>query len=231
MRPKASPLAVWAGLLVLYVVWGSTYLGMKVAIETMPPLVMGAFRFVPAGVLLVLVRRDPRPRRASGDPACARSATPRSWASCSSLGGTGLVAWAEQTIPTGVAAVVIALVPMWLAVLGFVLYRRAGPAAARASASRRPRRRRDPRLARGWRRRPRPGGPPRAPRRRPIFWALGTLYAARRAVLPGPALLASGHRDDRRRPRLRRRRGADRRAGRRSTSPPCRPRAGSASST
>ena len=47
-RPTASPLAIWAGLILLYVVWGSTYLGMKLAIETMPPFVMGVFRFIPA---------------------------------------------------------------------------------------------------------------------------------------------------------------------------------------
>ncbi len=55
MRPhgtSASPLAVWAGIVVLYFVWGSTYLGIKVAIETIPPFLMGFIRFVIAGVLL-----------------------------------------------------------------------------------------------------------------------------------------------------------------------------------
>jgi len=43
----ADPIAVWVGILVLYVVWGSTYLGMKVAMDTLPVFVMGVFRFVP----------------------------------------------------------------------------------------------------------------------------------------------------------------------------------------
>ena len=54
MHKTASPLAVWAGIVVLYVVWGSTYLGMKLAIDTVPPFVMGFLRFVPAGLLLAV---------------------------------------------------------------------------------------------------------------------------------------------------------------------------------
>jgi drug/metabolite transporter (DMT)-like permease len=190
MRPKASPLAVWVGLLVLYVVWGSTYLGMKVAVDSIPPFVMGVFRFIPAGAILTLVVvvrsrgaiQRPRPRQVA-DAAIVGALL--------LVGGTGFVAWAEQTIPTGIAAVIIGLVPMWLAVLGFVFYRE-------------PVR---PLLALGigvgivgvailaW---PVGGSADLDPFGlalilvAPVSWALGTLYAARRAVLPGPALLASG---------------------------------------
>jgi drug/metabolite transporter (DMT)-like permease len=190
MRPKANPLAVWAGLLVLYLVWGSTYLGMKVAVDSIPPFVMGVFRFIPAGVILTLVVLV----RQRGD---VRRPTPRQVVDAAIVGGlllvggTGLVAAAEQTIPTGIAAVMIALVPMWLAVLGFVFYRE-------------PVR---PLLALGigvgiagvailaW---PVRGTGDLDPFGlalvlvAPVSWALGTLYAAKRAVLPGPALLASG---------------------------------------
>jgi len=190
MRPKASPLAIWGALIVLYLVWGSTYLGMKVAIETMPPLVMGAFRFIPAGVLLVLfvvIRERGRIRR----PSLRETRDAAIVGGLLLVGGTGLVAWAEQTIPTGVAAVVIALVPMWLAVLGFVFYREpvrpllaVGIAVGLVGVA-----------ILAW-----PAGGPgsleptglAAILVAPICWALGTLYAARRAVLPGPALLASG---------------------------------------
>ena len=190
MRPKASPLAMWGALIVLYLVWGSTYLGMKVAIETMPPLVMGAFRFIPAGVLLVLfvvIRERGRIRR----PSLRETRDAAIVGGLLLVGGTGLVAWAEQTIPTGVAAVVIALVPMWLAVLGFVFYREpvrrllaVGIAVGLVGVA-----------ILAW-----PAGGPgsleptglAAILVAPICWALGTLYAARRAVLPGPALLASG---------------------------------------
>ena len=190
MRPKANPLAVWAGLLVLYLVWGSTYLGMKVAVDSIPPFVMGVFRFIPAGVILtlvVLVRQRGDVRR----PTTRQVVDAAIVGGLLLVGGTGLVAAAEQTIPTGIAAVMIALVPMWLAVLGFVFYRE-------------PVR---PLLALGigvgiagvailaW---PAGGTGDLDPFGltlvlvAPVSWALGTLYAAKRAVLPGPALLASG---------------------------------------
>ena len=190
MRHHTSPLAVWIALLVLYVVWGSTYLGMKLAMDTMPPLVMGFFRFMPAGVLLsVLVivghrGRIPRPTLVQ-----ARDAT--IVGTLLLVGGTGLVAWSEQTVPTGIAALLIALVPMWLAIFGYLLYR--DPVHPLVAAG----------IGIGlvgvailaW-----PTGDVSAIDPvgllaliiAPISWALGTLYAARRAVLPAPALLASG---------------------------------------
>ena len=211
MRPKASPLAIWGALVVLYLVWGSTYLGMKVAIETMPPLVMGAFRFIPAGVLLalfVVIRERGRIRRPS-----AREIRDAAIVGALLLvGGTGLVAWAEQTIPTGVAAVVIALVPMWLAVLGFVIYREpvrpllaVGIAVGLVGVA-----------ILAW---PAGGAGDLDPAGlaailvAPVCWALGTLYAARRAVLPGPGAARERDRDGGRGPRVRRRRRADRRVG------------------
>ncbi len=190
MRSKASPVAVWSALLVLYVVWGSTYLGMKVAIESMPPFVMGVFRFIPAGAILSLmvIVRD---RGAVPRPTLRQVVDASIVGLLLLVGGTGLVAVAEDTIPTGIAAVMIALVPMWLAVLGFVFYREAVR----------------PLLALGivigiagvailaW---PAGGAGDLDPFGlamilvAPVSWALGTLYAAKRAVLPGPALLASG---------------------------------------
>ncbi len=189
-RQHASPLAVWIGILVLYVVWGSTYLGMKLAIDSVPPFVMGFFRFVPAGVLLTLLvvaHHRGRVRRPSGrevrDAAIVGGLL--------LIGGTGLVAWGQQTIPTGIAALLIALVPMWLAIFGWVLFRE--PVAPLVAAG----------IAVGmlgvailaW---PADGVSDLDPAGlvalviAPMFWALGTLYATKRAVQPAPALLASG---------------------------------------
>ena len=63
MRPGPSPLAIWAGMITLYVVWGTTYLGIAVVIETIPPYVMVAIRFLVAGLLLplLLLRWSPLP--------------------------------------------------------------------------------------------------------------------------------------------------------------------------
>ena len=189
-RPHASPLAVWIGILVLYVVWGSTYLGMKLAIDTLPVFVMGFLRFVPAGVLLTILviawnrGRVPRPT-----PAQARDAA--IVGTLLLIGGTGLVAWGQQTIATGIAALLIALVPMWLAIFGRLLFK--DPVAPLVAAG----------IAVGlvgvailaW-----PAGDVAALDPAglaaliisPMFWSVGTLYAAKRAVLPAPALLASG---------------------------------------
>jgi drug/metabolite transporter (DMT)-like permease len=114
-RPGASPIAIWAALLTLYVVWGSTYLGILFAIETIPPYVMGAMRFALSGVAMLAwsIARNPRSRPSVREV--------RDSAIVGTLllgGGMGLVAVAEQTVPSGVAALVIALLPAWLVVLG-----------------------------------------------------------------------------------------------------------------
>ncbi len=190
MRQTASPIAVWTGLIVLYVVWGSTYLGMKLAIDTMPPFVMGFLRFVPAGVLLagaILVRE----RRSIRRPTPAELRDAAIVGTLLLLGGTGLVAWGEQTVQTGIAALMIGLVPAWLAVLGRALFgeRMSGLAATGIVVG----------LVGvavlAW---PVGGVGQLDPAGMlalavaPVFWSLGTIYAARRAVLPRPALFASG---------------------------------------
>ncbi len=190
MRPTASPLAVWTGLVVLYIVWGSTYLGMKLAIDTVPPFVMGFLRFVPAGLLLAggVALRD---RRTIQRPTAVQVRDASIVGTCLLLGGTGLVAWGQQTIATGIAALLIGLVPMWLAVFGRLLFGDRIPVLAAAG------------IAVGlmgvailaW-----PAGDVgrldpaglAALTVAPVFWSLGTLYATKRAVLPRPALFATG---------------------------------------
>jgi drug/metabolite transporter (DMT)-like permease len=103
---------IWLALLALYIVWGSTYLGIKFAIETMPPFFHAALRFLISGLILVIWRR------AAGDATPTR----KQWISTAiigtllMLGGNGLVSWAEQFIPSGVSALIIASVPMFLVV-------------------------------------------------------------------------------------------------------------------
>jgi drug/metabolite transporter (DMT)-like permease len=101
---------VWIALLALYVVWGSTYLGIRFAVETIPPFLHASLRFLISGAILYIWRR------AAGDPA----PTPSHWKSTAIvgtallLGGNGLVAWAEQTVPSGIAALMITTSPFWL---------------------------------------------------------------------------------------------------------------------
>jgi drug/metabolite transporter (DMT)-like permease len=115
LREGTSQAKVWAALAVVYVVWGSTYLGILYAIDTIPVFLSMGIRFVLAGGLLYVwaVRR--------GDVLGDRIGW-RQWAAAVLVGGllfvggNSLVAWSETRVDTGVAALLIAAVPLWMAV-------------------------------------------------------------------------------------------------------------------
>jgi drug/metabolite transporter (DMT)-like permease len=119
---RPSPLKLWGAMLTLYVVWGSTYLGIAVSIQTIPPFFMGAIRFAIAGTVLLaweLLRHRGElmwPSR-------------REWRDSAIVGvlllgfGNGFVALGERTVPSGIAAILIAMVPLWLAVFGWLYFR------------------------------------------------------------------------------------------------------------
>lgn len=103
-------LLVAAALCAVYLVWGSTYLGILIALEGYPPLLMAGLRFVAAGALMYAVLR----LRGVPPP------TPDQWRSllvmgiCLLLLGNGLVCVAEQEVSSGLAAVAVASVPLWI---------------------------------------------------------------------------------------------------------------------
>src|SRR5919108_5823191 len=103
---KASPLMVWTALWAVYIVWGSTYLAIRVADRTLPPFLMAGARFVVAGALMygwAVWRgetRYERPNRRNW-----RAATVVGGALL--LGGNGGVVWAEQHIDSGLAALIV----------------------------------------------------------------------------------------------------------------------------
>jgi drug/metabolite transporter (DMT)-like permease len=91
-------------------IWGTTYLGIRIALETIPPLLMAAMRWIAAGSLLIVLlalRGERLPPR-------------REWPSLAILGilllgfGNGAVVWAEQTVPSGLTAVLVATSPFWM---------------------------------------------------------------------------------------------------------------------
>jgi drug/metabolite transporter (DMT)-like permease len=96
--------------LAVYLCWGMTYLAMRVAVRDIPPHLMSGARFLVAGLVLYLWTR----RR--GDP----KPTAIQWRSAAMvgafllLGGNATVAWAEQQVPSGLAAVLIAVAPIWM---------------------------------------------------------------------------------------------------------------------
>jgi drug/metabolite transporter (DMT)-like permease len=183
---------IWIGLLTLYLVWGSTYLAIAVAVETIPPFLMAAVRFMLAGLIL-LGWSVARQGREFVPP------TRREWRDSAVVGalliggGMGMVAFGEQTVPSGITALLIALMPVWVAILGLAflgerLPRLAvvgivlgfvgvailvGPTALGGSGAL------DPiGLA--------------AVMLSPIAWAAGSLFASHRASLPSRPLVATG---------------------------------------
>jgi drug/metabolite transporter (DMT)-like permease len=109
----------------IYLLWGSTYLGIRYAVETIPPFLMAGTRHLVAGTLLyawVRGRGEKRPRLRDWRVAAAIG-------SLMLLGGNGLVSWAEQRVPSGLAALIVASVPIWMTVLE-ALQRRRAPRAA-----------------------------------------------------------------------------------------------------
>jgi drug/metabolite transporter (DMT)-like permease len=107
-------------MLTLYVVWGSTYVGIAIAVETIPPFLMAATRFGLAGLVL-LTWSIARGRGLSVLP------SRREWRDSAIVGalllggGMGMVAFGEQTIPSGIAALLVAMMPVWVAIFGRLL--------------------------------------------------------------------------------------------------------------
>ena len=97
----------------VYLIWGSTYLGIRIAIETLPPFLMAAIRFLIAGGILYLIRWS------RGDAAPSRS----EWTSATIIGilllvgGNGGVVWAEQRVASGVAALLVGTAPLWMVLI------------------------------------------------------------------------------------------------------------------
>ena len=104
---------VIAAFAAVYLVWGSTYLAIRVVVETLPPFLSGAFRFLVAGGLLFAFLKW------RGLPSLSRGQWQHAAVTGTLLlvGGNGLVMWAEKTIPSGLTALLIALTPVWFALL------------------------------------------------------------------------------------------------------------------
>lgn len=110
----------WIPLLSIYLIWGSTYLAIRFAVESIPPFFMAATRFLLPGVLLFVWQR------LKGEP----NPSPKEWKSTSLIGllllvgGNGGVTWAEQYIPSGIAALIIGSVPLWIILINFFRHER-----------------------------------------------------------------------------------------------------------
>jgi drug/metabolite transporter (DMT)-like permease len=116
---------VWGALLIVYIVWGSTYLAIRVVVETMPPLLSAATRHVLAGLVLfafILIRQGPNALRLSRAEWLAAGFVGLALL----LGGNGLVMLAERSVPSGLTALIIAVVPLFVVILRLLFGERVG---------------------------------------------------------------------------------------------------------
>ncbi|MFW5940558.1 MAG: EamA family transporter [Chloroflexota bacterium] len=102
-----------ASFAAVYFFWGSTYLAIHYAIETIPPFLMAGIRFLMAGVILYLWSRA----RGAPRPGLIHLRTAAITGGLMFLAGNGVLGWAEQYVPTGLAALLVATVPLWVVVL------------------------------------------------------------------------------------------------------------------
>lgn len=186
-----SSLALWANLGIVYVIWGSTYFGIAISIQTIPPFLMAAIRFAIAGLILLAwdLFRHPEARRLP---------TRRQLLDSAIVGGlllgigNGFVVFGEKTVPSGIAAILIGMMPLWFALLGWLYLRQRLPRLVVAA------------IAIGF------GGVtlliwPSGDGANhfdplgifilflaPLGWAHGSIYSVRRAKLPHSPLTASG---------------------------------------
>jgi drug/metabolite transporter (DMT)-like permease len=115
--PRSQILIAFAAV---YIIWGSTYLAIRFAIETLPPFLMVGSRFLVAGTAMYIWLRA----RGAEAPQAAH------WRSAAIKGllmpvlGTGMVVWAEEKVPSGIAALLVSIEPLWIVLLQW--WRRGG---------------------------------------------------------------------------------------------------------
>jgi drug/metabolite transporter (DMT)-like permease len=116
---RRSPAAVVLALATVYVVWGSTYTAIRITDRTMPPLLMSSARFLFAGAALYVFAFRGRPRP-----------TLREWRAAAIVGaalllvGNGGVAWSETRLESGLAALIVAIIPLWVALIDRLFFGR-----------------------------------------------------------------------------------------------------------
>src|SRR5213593_5019022 len=114
--PAPTKIRIVIAFAALYLIWGSTYLGIRFAIETIPPFLMAGARFLIAGLIMYAI-------------AWSQGITKSSWANwrtsliigaCLLLGGNGGVTISEKYIDSGLAALIVAIVPIYIVLLGWL---------------------------------------------------------------------------------------------------------------
>lgn len=113
---EPSRLALVGAFAAIYLVWGSTYLAIRFAIETLPPFVMAGARFLLAGGVLYSWARW----RGAAKPTAMHWRSALVLGALLLLGGNGAVVWSEMTVPSGVVALLVTSVPLWMVIINWV---------------------------------------------------------------------------------------------------------------
>jgi drug/metabolite transporter (DMT)-like permease len=128
-RSSLSRALPWIALITVWILWGSTYLGIRVAVQTIPPFLMAGTRYMIAGAVLAI-------GMLIWDRTLLSQMKWPQWRSLLTtaalllLGGNGILCWAEQVLPSGIAALIVATVPIAMVVVNALLTRVAIPLAA-----------------------------------------------------------------------------------------------------
>ena len=113
---KSNRAHVLAAFAALYIIWGSTYLAIRYAVMTIPPFLMGGTRFVISGLLLYAWTRS----RGASKPTRAEWRAALVTGVVLLVGGNGSVIWSEQHVASGLVALIVAVVPLWMVVLDWL---------------------------------------------------------------------------------------------------------------
>src|SRR5437899_55591 len=111
-RPRLNRASVILAFLSIYLIWGSTYLAIRYAVETIPPLYTAGLRHLTAGTILLLWCLAKRLR-----PTWAQIRASIIIGAFFFLGGHGTLHWAEQKVPSGLASLLVASEPIWVFIL------------------------------------------------------------------------------------------------------------------
>jgi drug/metabolite transporter (DMT)-like permease len=115
-RRHASRAQILAAFASIYLIWGSTYLAIRYAVQTIPPFLMGGIRFLVSGAMLYAwarYRGADRPTRIHWRNAVIAGGFLL-------LGGNGAVVWAEQFVPSGLTALLVSILPFWLVIIEWI---------------------------------------------------------------------------------------------------------------
>lgn len=113
--PRRGSFLIVASFLAVYIIWGSTFFAIRVGLESFPPLLLAGTRHLGAGIVLYLLFR-----RSSSPP------TKQQWLTAAITGllllfaGNGGVCWAEQTVPSGITALLVATVTLWMVLVDWL---------------------------------------------------------------------------------------------------------------